>query len=178
MTPEGVALAGAVVTLFVRWRAPVGPTTSKIMSAVTDADGRFSFAGLNADIGDGVVVRIEKHGVDVVSPPFMLTAGEPRDLPPLIAERTGCARGALRDAMGAPVAGEYVCAREVAGMLSPHGDKGAATDAAGRFEIRGLRRGRFVLRRGQPPEADATLTEPFELHAGDDCDVGDVAVDT
>ncbi len=76
-----------------------------------------------------------------------------------------------------PLSGEHVGANEVAGMLSPHGCMGAETDAAGRFEIRDVRRGRYVLSRGWAPEDDAPMTEPFEVHAGEDFDIGDVASD-
>lgn len=171
VTADGAPLAGAMATLFLHWQTLRGPHTSRILTTDTDATGRFAFAGLNADIGGGVFVAVEKHELRGMSPRFGLTAGRPTELEPVVAQRPQRARGTLRLRSGEPSPWMVVSAR--AHDHLDWGGRGALSDATGAFEFT-VRPGRYDLCVGWR-DVDTLLTE-FEAPVDADVDLGDITV--
>lgn len=132
-------------------------------SCHTDADGRFAIP-LRADRSG----QLELLGDELVfanDPAVVQGKKGDQDLGDLRVLRAGRVAGVVHDANGAPMA-EIRVAADLGGMPFGGSDSTTTTDAAGRFEFRGLRPGTWGLRTASskflPTLVDVELGEEAE----------------
>src|SRR5262249_25907887 len=153
---RGAPLPGARVHFGTRedepGTSPPDPIEQILQAAATDEDGRFELADLPAG-----QVEADASAPDCLNaswPSFQLAAGEVHPLDPVTLAPGGTLAGVVLDPAGHPVAGAEVSALDLplqqrampqqfeyyaraSRMMLPDSSH-AVTDAAGRFELRGL----------------------------------------
>ena len=92
--------------------------------------------------------------------------------------------GQVTDECGTPLQGVRVASSEhqsaitdAQGHYSLTGFKGIETGATGNFEIRGLRPGSYVVKRGLLTDSAPALTKVFEVRSGERVHLGRVTID-
>jgi len=175
---RGSALSGALVTLMLQWTLRDKRNTSRLASTETDEEGRFRFCGLNAAIGEGLFVRVQAPGVDLLSGGFSLREGATLTLPELQAEALASVGGRFLDATGDALRGWFLSLLEVDGRLDTWGMQEAQSDAEGRFVIHNVRPGRYALEvRSDPydPRSPSTVVASnIDVRSGEAKSLGDV----
>jgi hypothetical protein len=176
---SGQPLAGAVVTISVPSRAPIGRASSEI----TDEAGRFAFTKLPA--GSDFQISASKagyfesgYGRDSLRSPtgarIQLADGQWMDRARVSLWRAGAISGAVVDERGAPIVGIYVRALadvQIAGTRHLAGGPIALTDDRGMYRIPGLGPGSYLVSvpsvsASVPMSLDAifqTATAPFAV---------------
>lgn len=132
-------------------------------SGHTGPDGRFAIP-LRADRA-GQLELLGEELVFASGPPVVQGKKGDQDLGDLRVLRAGRVAGVVHDANGAPMA-EIKVAADLGGVPFGGSDSTTTTDAAGRFEFRGLRPGTWELRtassRFLPTTVDVELAEEAE----------------